>query len=312
MNLSLIIPVRNDQVGVTKLIEQVLGFNLFEQIIVVDDGSDVPVVVPKGIELIRSDTSRGAGAARNQGLDLVRCDHTLFFDSDDLFTHELPELWADLQSKPAFDFCLFRHNDNRVFLRQSWGQMPLDNALWRRSGGHGALWRVSQNARAALVQTANYPWNKIYRTDFLKDHKLQFSKHVVHNDITMHWQSFALAKIIFASNRVAAHHIVTPHADRLTNEAGRVRLGVFEPLSIAAKVVAHDKFLQSAFFQFSAGLLDWVRDILDPDLYEELDANTASFWQKHLDSDSFERVSQHDPILALRLALQMAGGQSPC
>lgn len=312
MTLALVIPVRNDHDGLGVLIDQAIGFKIFTQIIVVDDGSELPVGVPAGVQLIRHTQSQGAGIARNTGLASVTCDHVIFFDSDDVFTREFLDLWADLETAPDFDFCLLRHNDSRISACGNWGQMPSDNALWRKAAGHGALWTVGKMAQAALAQTANYPWNKVYRTGFLNDNSLQFSHHVVHNDISIHWQSFALADKIMASDRVAAHHFVNTKGQRLTNEAGRARLDVFKPLELAAQAVAGDPVLKQAFLQFTAGLLDWVRDVLSPDLYADLDVRTRAFWGQHFDDASFNITVQDDPILAMRLILQMAGGRAKC
>jgi hypothetical protein len=312
MTLALVIPVRNDHDGLRALIAQAQGFDIFTQIIIVDDGSEQPVVVPPGIHLIRHAQSQGAGVARNTGLASVTCDHVIFFDSDDLFTREFVYLWADLETTAAFDFCLFRYNDSRISALGNWGQMPQDNALWRKAAGHGALWDVAKTAQAALVQTSNYPWNKVYRTSFLNDNDLQFSHHIVHNDISIHWQSFALADKVLASDRIGAHHVVHPTGQRLTNEAGRDRLDVFKPLEMAAKAVANDHLLKQAFLQFTANLLDWVREVLSPDLHADLDAKTGSFWGRYFDEESFKVAVRNDPILAMRLILQMAGGRAKC
>ena len=313
MTLALVIPVHNDAPALDRLLAQAERLGLFDQVIVVDDGSDQPVVTRRpGVEIHRLPASRGAGVARNLGLAQVRCDHMMFFDSDDSLTDELPALWRDLQTQ-AFDFCLFRHNDSRVSGLGGRGQMPLDNALWRAAGGHGALFGVEDTARAALVQTANYPWNKIYRTAFMRAADLRCSQTRLHNDILLHWQSFACADTILASDRIAAHHEIRPGGARLTNEASTRRLQVFTPLRETDAVLrAGDDRLRPAFLRFTAGLLDWVRSILDPALWPDLDRETGAFWRAVLDGDVFDRISRDDPVLALRLSLQMAGGRVPC
>lgn len=315
MTRALVIPVRNDAAALATLLQQALGLGLFDQIVVVDDGSDIPVSAPEQVQIIRHVTSLGAGAARNAGLDAVSCDHVIFFDSDDLFAADFGALCADLQREQVpFDFCLFRHNDSRMAARGRWGQMPLDNALWRQAnaanGAHGALWTARDTA--ALAQTANYPWNKIYRTQFLRDHGLRFSHDRVHNDITLHWLGFAAAERVLASDRICAHHVVTTCGARLTNETGRARLGVFAPLRVAAVGLRDHVVLWPAFLRFAAGLLDWVRDVLHVSLQNDLDQATGQFWRAHLDSDTLDTLNRTDPVLALRLVLQMAGGRVPC
>jgi glycosyltransferase involved in cell wall biosynthesis len=312
MTLALVIPVYNDANGLHALLKQVARSGVFDQIVVVDDGSDQVVSVPESIQLIRHEISRGAGVARNSGLDQVQCDHVIFFDSDDLFTADFVALCHELRAAEQFDFCIFRHNDSRISGAGRWGQLALDNALWRQANtqAHGTLWAV--NETDALVRTANYPWNKVYRTQFLRDHGLRFSHDIVHNDITMHWLGFAAAQRILASDRICAHHVVQSGGSRLTNEAGRSRLGVFRPLEIVVQGVCNDAKLWQAFLKFTASLLDWVRDTMDPVLHPELDQATGAFWRTHLDKQTLDCVIKDDPVLALRLVLQMAGGRVPC
>lgn len=65
------------------------------QIIVVDDNSDKkPVVKRTDVELVLLDGehAKGAGRARNVGLDKARGKWLLFADADDCYTDELPQL----------------------------------------------------------------------------------------------------------------------------------------------------------------------------------------------------------------------------
>src|SRR5687767_1118456 len=60
-----------------------------DEIVVVDDGSAVPVQardLPEGavVRLLRHETARGPGGARNAGMESTRCDFVLLQDADDL------------------------------------------------------------------------------------------------------------------------------------------------------------------------------------------------------------------------------------
>jgi glycosyltransferase involved in cell wall biosynthesis len=85
---SVVIPVHNDPGHYPEAIESVLSqtFTDFE-LLVVDDGSDSPVVVPgdKRIKLLRNSAPAGPAAARNRGIDAATGEHIAFLDSDDLF-----------------------------------------------------------------------------------------------------------------------------------------------------------------------------------------------------------------------------------
>ncbi|MEO1362152.1 MAG: glycosyltransferase family 2 protein [Pseudomonadota bacterium] len=322
MNLGLVIPVWNDQAALTRLMRQVRDMALFDQIVVVDDGSDRPARLPRwsGLPctLLRNDTSQGPGPARNLGLEHVTTSHVLFFDSDDLLTQELPALWQDLQDR-QFDFCLFRHCDSRHTWRGAWDMLPYDQALWRAAGmGGQALTPVGPEARTALVQTANYPWNKIWRTQVLRDYDIRCSDLPVHQDIEPHWMGFLHARDILASDRVGAVHHVTPGAGRLTNLRSRERLAVFDALEIVlSRLQAASEgsaTLMQAFLRFSADLLDWIHGHIDPSLHPALAERRRTFWHLAVPPALFDGLRYTDPELALRVCLHMIddGRDSTC
>lgn len=74
-DLTVVIPVKDNQAGIDRLLAA-LGP---ERVIVVDDGSAVPVRAPR---VIRHDQSRGPAAARNTGLAAATTEFVVFIDSD--------------------------------------------------------------------------------------------------------------------------------------------------------------------------------------------------------------------------------------
>ena len=106
--LSIIIPVLNDETELNLTIESIRNtcpYNI--EIIVVDDGSDIPVQ-PKDlkIKLIRLNTRVGAGKARHIGAESATSKHLLFIDSHMRFVSEwlekaLDEIW----DKPKTLWC---------------------------------------------------------------------------------------------------------------------------------------------------------------------------------------------------------------
>lgn len=316
MTLALVIPVRNDQDLLERLLAQAMRLGIFDQIIVVDDGSDPAIVVPDTVTCLRHPVSLGPGAARNTGARYVRTTHLLFFDSDDELTPELVPLWSELQGQ-AFDFCLFRHADSRSTRHKGWSQMPLDEAHWQAAGlSAQALAPVSDAARGPLSETANYPWNKIYRTGFLAPDHMQFPDIFLHEDIRPHWMSFLHAGRILASGRVCALHHVAPHGTRMTNQRSLSRLDLFgslgDILHALRQAPATRAVLLPAFLNFTGRLLDWIHGNIDPAHLPALAARRAAFWQSELDPDLEAELRMTDPVLALHLALQMAEARPPC
>lgn len=317
--LALVIPVHNDQLHLTRLLNRAARLDLFDQIIICDDGSDLPVTLPEtlGSDLIgprrcpvtvlRHDNPRGAGAARNSALAYVSASHLLYFDSDDLLTAELPLIWQDLKGQD-FDFCLFRHQDSQRDYFGGWGQIPHDEALWRMAGASGSVMAEIKGAALwTLAETSNYPWNKIYRTGFLRTHGLRCTETMVHNDIELHWGSFLAASRVLVSDRIGALHVVAPGASRLTNRAGEERLRVFEALTpvLGRFDPGHDPAAMAAFLRFTSGLMSWIERVIAPALVPVFRQQLRRFLHAALPPARFARLSREDPALALRLCLQM-------
>ncbi|WP_291730906.1 glycosyltransferase family 2 protein [Leisingera sp. F5] len=291
MNLTVIIPVHNDEAPLHRLLQHIRQLEFASHVIIADDGSEPAIAFdplpaaaglpPERITLLRQDCPRGAGAARNLALPHAATDHVLFLDADDLPLRELPDLLRDLDGR-EFDFCIFQHHDSRRGADGYWGQMPADQALWRTAGTDvGALSEVSPAAAASLCQTANYPWNKIYHTGFLREHAIRCTEIAVHNDVELHWRSFLNAKTILASDRVGVMHYVAPGQDRLTNRNGPERLQVFTALSrVSAELRNRGNLSIFAlpFYSFTAGLLAWIGRFIQPELRPELARQAQAFF----------------------------------
>ncbi|SIT74431.1 glycosyltransferase family 2 protein [Pontibaca methylaminivorans] len=314
MSCTLVIPTRNDTTNLKRLLEQAFHMKCFARAIVVDDASDSPLSPelcllerPDWVHLTRHENRKGAGAARNLGLQFVETSHLLFFDSDDLLTPEIPHLLADLDGR-EFDFCIFKHNDSRVSAAGSWGQTRWDEALWRHAGvAVGALRPVSPSSAPTLARTANYPWNKIYRTDFLRDNGLRCSETLVHNDILLHWASFIRARDILSSDRIAAIHHVGLKSGRLTDHSGPERLAVFNILrDVLNTEIPGDRNFFAAFLGFASYLFGWIRGVIAPSQQPALDAQIRQFLLAALSPGDYRNLTVSDPVLALRINLQLA------
>lgn len=326
MILTLAIPVHNDRKHLVQLLRRVAGLGCVAHVVVVDDGSETPLeagdlCAASGLDcgcltLFRHPAPKGPGAARNRALAAVKTDHMLFLDADDLPTRELPDLLRDLDGR-QFDFCIFQHHDTRMEKEHTWGQTPHDQTLWRAAGTDlGALQPVGPAAAAHLARTANYPWNKIYRTAFLRDNGIGCSEILLHEDVELHWRSFVDAGTILASDRVGVIHFVHPGGGRLTNRTGPERLDLFEPLGrIAADIEARieagtetgagDGFAL-AFHGFAIGLFDWIAGNLEAAHHDRFAALVRGFLGDHVPPGLLDRIRAEAPARTGRV-LERAG-----
>ncbi|WP_193323267.1 glycosyltransferase family 2 protein [Erwinia endophytica] len=88
------------------------------EIVVVDDGSDTPVMVPDGIKLIRNNTATGIAAAKNRCIESLfdaGCDYLFLFDDDTWPSSE--NWWLPYISSPEPHLMYLWGND--VYFREN-------------------------------------------------------------------------------------------------------------------------------------------------------------------------------------------------
>lgn len=315
--LSIIIPVWNDPAGLARLLPSLLSLPHLARIVVVDDGSDV-AVSPLTLDLphlegedrmlwLRSDAQKGAGHARNVGLAHVTTSHVMYLDSDDTILPDLAALIAELLVAPAeaFDFCLFRHVESRQRSKGQPGPLPLDQFHWDLAGIGGGLRGLTMVQATRLCRVSAYPWNKIYRTAFLRENAILCTEIPVHNDVELHWRSFFHARRICASDRLCIEHFVHETGNRLTNRRGSNRLRVFEALEALRQDCEKDGDLMITFgdalIEFYLNLFRWMEKRLDAAGALSLQAMATEFLLGSINRPQFRLLAAKDPVLAGRL-----------
>lgn len=326
MDLSLVIPVWNDLPGLDRLLRQVAAFDLFCEVIIVDDASDKrpgPETVPEAraladrITWLRSDGQRGAGHARNMALEHIRGSHVIFFDSDDLFTNAFPRIVARAAAETEpFDFLIFRHDDSRILATGRQGAFPNEEKLWQGVGATDRPTALDLKQAAELCRLSAYPWNKIYRTGFLRDNHICCTEIMVHNDVELHWSGFVAARRILACTLSGAIHFVDDDGRRLTNRRSADRLEVFRAFEHVMHRISGAPsqtsltFLQP-FSRFSCNLIHWVRDNIEESLHPELRMRAQQHFLASLDRRLMTLIAYADPALADKINRLIQQGELP-
>ncbi|MBX3117428.1 MAG: glycosyltransferase [Fimbriimonadaceae bacterium] len=82
-SVSIIIPARGGQYDLDRCLESLTKCEgLYSEIVVIDNGSAVPITVPKGVTLIRNEENLGFSKACNQGISASKGEILLFLNSD--------------------------------------------------------------------------------------------------------------------------------------------------------------------------------------------------------------------------------------
>ncbi len=290
--LAIVIPVWNLPQDLGALLDQVADLGVFAQVIVVDDASDPPcdpaalgydaARLNADLVALRAGVRGGAGHARNLGLASVTADHVLFFDADDRLSADFARIWRLHRDHPqgAPDFTIFRHHDTRV---DGGGSFPTEEAIWTDALGCAPHAMLDRDAQLKLAMISAYPWNKIYRTDFLRRHDIACSESPVHNDIRLHWLGFAHARRVQAVRTAGATHVVGHRDHHLTTRNGEERLCLFPILSEllpALRAARAEPRLMQNFLRFADNICRWNLNLIDPSLIPRFrDLTKATYLQ---------------------------------
>ena len=218
--VSIIVPVYN----VEKYLEESLNcivnqtFEDFE-VICVDDGS-----TDRSLGIIKRYVERdnrfkvicqknaGGGAARNNGFLEAKGEYVIFLDSDDLFSPKLLEkAYEEAVNSDAdivaFNFRQFDETGTKNF---RWG-VHID---WLPQNVNVFNYKDCPDLILSIVNPT--PWNKLYRSEFIKKFNLKFDEISSSNDITYAAVSVACAgKIAYLKAALVEYRI--GHAGTITS-----------------------------------------------------------------------------------------------
>lgn len=208
--VSVIIPVYNVEPYLKQCLESVVGQTLREiEIICVNDSStDGSLLIledyqrkDKRIQII-TQKNAGAGAARNKGLRMAKGKYLSFLDSDDFFETDMLEKAYDMAEQVQADFIVYEsdqyHTDEDKFIKTTWvvreSEIPPYNPFSYR--------QLTSNVFKVFV---GWAWDKLYRTEFIQKHQLEFQEQRTSNDMLFVFSALVLAKKIAVVPQILAH-----------------------------------------------------------------------------------------------------------
>ena len=177
-NYSFIIPHKNTPELLQRCLDSIPEREDI-QIIVVDDNSDDgknPTIDRKDVELILLDSehAKGAGRARNVGIQHAKGKWFLFPDADDYYAEDFIKI-LDTYIDKDFDILYFCY----CFMDGKTGkELPVQNrqeAVWRYDG--------AKDSRDLLKYRNNVPWSKMVLREYVMNHGFYFEEVPNGNDI---------------------------------------------------------------------------------------------------------------------------------
>ncbi|MBM6704983.1 glycosyltransferase, partial [Sutterella massiliensis] len=229
--LSVIIPAFNCEKTIAACVNSLLSrktLNKEIEIIIVDDGStDNTRTVAEDLKKqhkhvkVLAQENKGAGAARNLGIEHAEGEYLWFIDGDDVVNeNSINVISYELSRyKPqilVFNYKLFDESKNSYIANSN-----RDTNIYK-SIPTGKTFDINQFPE--LLEAISYPWNKVYETSFVKEKKLAFSETIVNNDIFFNVASLSCAKRIVKIDDALYTHFVNKVDGQLTQIFDKRRL----------------------------------------------------------------------------------------
>lgn len=286
LDFSIVLPVYNVEdylVGcIESIIEQVAGQY---EIIAIDDAStDGSLRILQGYEsqkdldmtIIALDENKGAGYARNKALEILRGEYTFYIDSDDLlepdtFLRLLQSIKESRSDVIVFKYSLYHHDADGNYEKS--GMLQMDERVWSELLQNKYSLSCSIQEKPKFLSSVNFPWNKIYRTEFIKGSNIKFTQTIVNNDIYFHWKTLIAAKEITFIDEYMYIHREFKSRQQITNYFDERRFDMFIALAEVDNLLhSNEKYIDSYyhyFLLFKLDLLRWALKRMPENLRDE-------------------------------------------
>ena len=298
--VSIVIPVYNAEQNLEECIKHILSQTYTGiEVICVDDGSgDNSLEILKRtayndqrIKVI-SQQNQGAGAARNAGAQLATGKYIIFLDSDDVFEPDMIELMIKHMEQTNSDvgICLYDAFDDTTGDVVSTGWMMPTHLL------NGDLFFSPSDKKEILFQIVQgWPWDKIFRTDFVRTHELFYPDFPNSQDLVFTFQALALAGQICVINRVLVHRRVNQRYSISNSRAASVE----SPYNAVVLLIEMMKkrgiyeLYKTSLYSWIMNFLIWHMRTLNGNPQKRCYELMKNKWFCELDFDSFPEDIYH-------------------
>ena len=207
--VSVIIPAYNAQDYIDECLNSVRSQTFTDiEILVVDDGStdDTLSCVRRHVEedgriRIFSQANQFAGVARNKGMSEATGEFFYFLDADDWIEPDALQVMMQSAAEFACDIVIAR---SEGFDNQTGDTWILNNAL--NGLPYDSVLKSSDYADRLFQCFVGWPWDKLFRADFVRREGLEFQPLRTTNDAYFVFCALALASSVTCCDKVLFHH----------------------------------------------------------------------------------------------------------
>ncbi len=223
--VSIIVPVYNVEEHLRRCLDSLVNQTLEDiEIIVVNDGSkdssqeiinEFYEKYPSKIRYYIIENS-GAAQARNYALNSVEGEYIGFVDSDDYIE---PTMFEELYSKAV-------EEKADISVCGYYKAMP-EKCIERGTYPYKCFNNNVFNEPSMFINNLPYIWNKIFKTELIKENEIKFEKFRIFEDLVFTYEAFLMAnKIVQVQKPLYYYRILRDNS--LTNEFSEKRFDIFE------------------------------------------------------------------------------------
>ena len=298
-DLSIIIPSYNAATTIVDVVSKCLPStsSLSVEVLIVDDCSTddtLSLIAAKfgddsRVRSLLMPVNGGPGPARNAGLAAASGEFTIFLDADDFIDLEVAVKIIQTMRKYDIDTAITAYREAKSY--EAYNEDPSSGCLLESdqrifdnilNGADIRIFRLKDYPR--VLELINFPWNKISRTDHLKNNSIHFPNLRLNEDILPHWQILCASKLIMLCNESLVTHFVSPFGNNATNQATMQRLDVLtalEELSAFLRSAQVEEYVLWSFYSFSADVLLWAKQLVPPEAHKEFRRRVISLYSGH-------------------------------
>ena len=217
IDISVVVPVYNTDKYLKEALDGIIkqSFTNIEIILINDGSTDNSGQICEEYQKLDSrikvfhQKNLGASIARNRGLDMAQGKYIIFLDSDDIFSPDLLEKLYNRAISTDADVTICRENyfsQNEPPINGKWG---FNDTLIPKE----TIFSVQSYNKYILNFCILWPWDKLYKTQYLKEQKIYFPKiRKVQGseDLPFVSMSLVLAQTITLLNEYLINHRLHP------------------------------------------------------------------------------------------------------
>lgn len=223
LELSIVIPVYNVEKYLSVCLESIItavygNENRIEVILINDGSTDDSGNLAEKYSLLYSwmkvihQKNAGVAVARNKGMDAAKGKWIYFMDSDDWVPrNSISDILESVKESKDTDIFLFDAYKNESGKEYVWEHFPTDITFDREDHESGqGLIKIQEEILYPKKTPLAAPWDKVYRTEFLKKKDISFNSSLrVLDDMIFNMEAFGEAnKVVYHKKKIYHYRYV--------------------------------------------------------------------------------------------------------